>query len=358
VRFFVPLVFGLVSLVLVPRALAAPRRGDSPSVPTFPAASSSASSSAATASSSSAGTDIPVLGGTTPARCPDGSGWVQTKATPACVRVGLRQPPGDVSTLFVFIHGDGNPVPLDNPLLRRLRRLEPTAATAALVRPGYTDREGGMTTPVVEPVGADAYRREDALLLGETVDVLRARTRATRVVVVGHSGGAALAANIAALFPGLVAHVVIASCPCDLAGWRAHRRWFGPYRSLSPHLVADDIPPTTTVSLVVGEDDDNTPVFLHTGYADIVRSAGGQARTFVVNGVGHEVLRVPAVVEFVAGLVRVGAPHRPTPDAPSAAGAAPATAVAVPAGIREVLPGSGPAPDPGGAPITDATPRR
>jgi pimeloyl-ACP methyl ester carboxylesterase len=254
--------------------------------------------------------DIPVLGGTTPERCPDGQGWVATTTTPACVRVGLRRPAGDVSALFVFLHGDGNPVALDTPLLRQLRRVDARAATAALVRPGYTDREGRQTTAVTTPYPGDSYRREDALALGEAIALLRARTGAPRAVLIGHSGGAALAASIAALFPGLLDHVVAASCPCDLAAWRAHqakvrnsRAWFRPYRSLSPHALAEDIPPTTTVTLLVGERDDNTPPWLHTGYADLVRAAGGSARVLVVPDAGHEVLRAPDVVALVAAVV-------------------------------------------------------
>jgi len=250
--------------------------------------------------------------GKTPSPCPDGAGWVATTVTPACVRVGLRQREagGAPSTLHVYVHGDANPVALDNHLLIDLRRRDPAAATAVILRPGYADQAGWQTTAVTLPRPGDAYRREDALAIGEAVALLKARLRPRHVALIGHSGGAAVVANVAALFPGLVDHVVIASCPCNLAAWRAHQArtwpsaaWYGPYRSLSPHLVADDIPSTTSVTLLVGEDDKNTPLALHQEYLEIVRKQGCPARLFVVPGAGHAVFGAPAAIPLVAALL-------------------------------------------------------
>jgi pimeloyl-ACP methyl ester carboxylesterase len=219
--------------------------------------------------------------GETPSPCPDRDGWVAAPSSSACVRVGLNVPAGAVSTLYAYVHADLNPVGLDHAVTRALRAVDPFAATVVMLRPGYADFRGGQTTPVTHPRPGDAYRREDALALGEALGVLRTRLGAQRVVVIGHSGGAALTANIAALFPGLVDHAVVVSCPCNLPAWRAHqaqvwasRAWLAPYRSLSPHLVADAIPKTTTVSVVVGGRDTNTPPWLHEEFADLVRSMG------------------------------------------------------------------------------------
>ena len=43
---------------------------------------------------------------------------------------------------------------------------------------------------------------------------------AQQVVLIGHSGGSVLTADIAALHAGLVQRVVLVSCPCDVSAFR------------------------------------------------------------------------------------------------------------------------------------------
>jgi pimeloyl-ACP methyl ester carboxylesterase len=42
------------------------------------------------------------------------------------------------------------------------------------------------------------------------------------VVVAGHSGGAAIAANILGRHPALIDAALLVSCPCDVEKWRQH----------------------------------------------------------------------------------------------------------------------------------------
>jgi predicted esterase len=40
------------------------------------------------------------------------------------------------------------------------------------------------------------------------------------VILAGHSGGAAITVNLIGLFPLLIDHAFIVSCPCDVNAWR------------------------------------------------------------------------------------------------------------------------------------------
>jgi pimeloyl-ACP methyl ester carboxylesterase len=66
------------------------------------------------------------------------------------------------------------------------------------------------------------------------------------VVLVGHSGGAAIVANVLGRYPDLAQGAVLVGCGCDPVAWRAARlaetgnpMFAGPTRSLLPlaHLV-------------------------------------------------------------------------------------------------------------------------
>src|SRR5215204_1140539 len=86
------------------------------------------------------------------------------------------------------------------------------------------------------------------------------------IVIVGHSGRAAIAANLLGRHPGIAHGAVLVGCACDPAAWRATRSaetgnplFRGPTRSLQPLNLADGVAPGTVVRLVIGEDDDVTP---------------------------------------------------------------------------------------------------
>jgi pimeloyl-ACP methyl ester carboxylesterase len=51
---------------------------------------------------------------------------------------------------------------------------------------------------------------------------LKRRYHAGTVVVVGHSGGAAIAANMLGRHPALIDAALVVSCPCDVEKWRQH----------------------------------------------------------------------------------------------------------------------------------------
>jgi pimeloyl-ACP methyl ester carboxylesterase len=220
--------------------------------------------------------------------------------------------PVEAKTLVVWIHGDvssGGPADYHFALAdRAARALEAEGVVSvALVRPGYPDGSGESSgVALLESGRADHYTRANVGEVGAALARLRAHERPARLVVVGHSGGAATAAILLGLRPGLIDAAVLVSCPCDLVAWRdGHRAWS---RSENPIAWADRVEPPVRVVALTGERDDNTGPDLARRYVAKLQARGVDARFERVAGETHNgAFRSPAVLEAVRGLLGVAA---------------------------------------------------
>jgi pimeloyl-ACP methyl ester carboxylesterase len=140
--------------------------------------------------------------------------------------------------------------------------------------------------------------------MGAAIERLRHKYRPSRVVLVGHSGGAAIAAVLLGLKPQLADAAVLVACPCDLVSWRAGRRG-APWVSENPLQWTDKVGPAIKVIALTGSRDDTTSPGLGEAYVAALKARGIDAAFHLVPGAGHiDVLQSPAVSEAVAGLIR------------------------------------------------------
>ena len=103
------------------------------------------------------------------------------------------------------------------------------------------------------------YRTDVIDSVTAAVTSLKKHHKAKRVVLVGHSGGAAISGIIFGRSPGLVDTVILAACPCDAPRWREMRRGYNTWtRSLSPHDFSNKVSHGARVIALTGEHDDNT----------------------------------------------------------------------------------------------------
>ena len=111
----------------------------------------------------------------------------------------------------------------------------------------------------------------------------------SRIVGVGHSGGAAQLGGGLGLAPGLVQRAVLVSCPCDIATWRKlrGRSAWSKSQAESPHLQIPRIAKGTRIALVVGAKDDNTFPQLSEAYAAAAKARGLSATLVQVPGAKH-----------------------------------------------------------------------
>jgi pimeloyl-ACP methyl ester carboxylesterase len=216
-------------------------------------------------------------------------------------------------TLVVVLHGDS---PFANPgyqdvFASRVAREHAEVVVAAILRPGYTDPQGNTSEGERGQATGDNYNARNTDAVAQAIEELIRRYRVERTVVVGHSGGAAIAANILGTHPDLVDAAVLVSCPCDVERWRAHmlsttkfEGFRGKISTLSPITVVGGISPQVRVTMLVGADDDIAPPSISQAYRDAAVRQGKHVELQVVPGEGHDVLMIPAVLEALDALLR------------------------------------------------------
>jgi predicted esterase len=211
--------------------------------------------------------------------------------------------------LIVVLHGDA---PFHNPgyqyaFASMLEKAAPGVVIDALLRPGYSDPYGLKSDGDRGFATGENYTAEVISDIAKSIDRTTNNYTFSSVFLVGHSGGAAIAASVAALNPGLVDHLYLVGCPCDVPAFRKHMAraqfdpmWLLPVHSLSPMDTLDQMQKGTVITAISGSDDPITlPIYART-YIDKARSRGLDATMITVPGEGHEILLDPRVIEIIA----------------------------------------------------------
>jgi len=240
-----------------------------------------------------------------PAKCPDGkpADGIERAGDARHCLVIRTLPPGQASritprVLVVVLHGDnGGRIELkaDSGTAAVLaEKLQ--AVTIAMQRPGYrsdlgvSDGESGA--------GDDDYTPQNVEIVASALGNLRSLNPAKKILLIGHSGGAAMAALLASRFPGSADAYLLAACPCDVPAWRQWRARSagkaGAWSSLSPLAEAGKVNPDTLIRVVVGNKDENTlPLFSET-YVRALQARGIKTRvTYAMNATHVSVQRAP-----------------------------------------------------------------
>ena len=228
-------------------------------------------------------------------------------------RVFLESAPSPSAPLVVVLHGDA---PFVNPgyqyaFAAQLARALPGTRVAALLRPGYADPYGDKSDGDRGFALGENYTRGVISQLVTAIELLKSEWSAPGIVLVGHSGGATLSADILALYPGLIQHAFLVSCPCDVPAFRRHMArhqrdplWLIPVQSLSPMQTLTQMHKTIAITAISGSDD---PIALPTyakAYVARAQRLGISATMVVLAGKGHEILNDPAVLNIVAQFLR------------------------------------------------------
>jgi alpha-beta hydrolase superfamily lysophospholipase len=148
------------------------------------------------------------------------------------------------------------------------------------------------------------YQYRFAEIAATAISELKARYHPRRVVLVGHSGGSAIMANLLGQQGNIADAALLVSCPCDLAEWRRHMQsmkrgamWQRPVHSLSPLSVIDAVPVSVRIWMLVGGDDQVTLRHWTLAYAEALRNRGVAVGVTVPPGLGHHMLLEPIAIE-------------------------------------------------------------
>lgn len=211
------------------------------------------------------------------------------------------------TTMVVWIHGNitsGGPA---NSHFRIAQKLAEDYAAEnvlalALVRPGYPDGTG-MSSSGNDHGRADNWSRLTIAGIGTAIERLRDKYKPAAVLLVGHSGGAAIAAVLLGMKPQLADGAILLACPCDLAAWRTGRRG-GTWISEDPKQWIDKVRPGAKVIALTGSRDATTAPELARSYIEDLKARGIDAIFQIVPGLGHvDLLHSPAVEMATSKLI-------------------------------------------------------
>lgn len=233
----------------------------------------------------------PGIAAAEPCAAPDNE--TRATGTKECLVLRTYRAAGDLTapTLVAVLHGDVSGGGAARYHFRTAQRIATewglaNVVAVALVRPGYDDGRGGQST-------GDHYGRRDHYTdrnideIAAVIGRLRAHHRAGRVVLIGHSGGAAIAGVAIGRHPGVADAAILVACPCDIDKWRDKRGGRAWGRSLSPSAWADKVPVGTRVVTITGAEDTNTEPVLAADYVARLAKRGVAARAVVVPKATH-----------------------------------------------------------------------
>ncbi|WP_334361431.1 MULTISPECIES: alpha/beta hydrolase family protein [unclassified Bradyrhizobium] len=219
--------------------------------------------------------------------------------------------------LVLVVHGDSpdNPPTYQYRFAQRAAALMSDTVVAAVLRPGYSDGEDssdgmrGYTT-------GDNWTPEVINAMATVLSELKDKYHPRRVILVGHSGGAAIVGNLLGQQGTAVDGALLVSCPCDVTAWRKHMQsvkggaiWERDVRSRSPLALVDSVPASAKIWLLVGSDDQITPSALTLVYAEALRNRNVAVNVTIAPGLGHNILLEPIAMERleeVASTIDIG----------------------------------------------------
>ena len=207
--------------------------------------------------------------------------------------------------LLVVLHGDA---PFNRPDIQyyfadRLARTTQDVVAVGILRPGYVDTKENRSAGVRGKTNSDNWHAENTDSIAALIRELVKEWKPRKTIAVGHSGGAALTANILGRHPGLIDGAVLVSFPSDAAAWRKHMLDVTGFpvfteapKTLSAIELIDTVPKTTEIKMLVGDQDNTTPPWLSERYLEKGKKLGLKITMETLPGKGHEVLFDPVVL--------------------------------------------------------------
>ena len=225
----------------------------------------------------------------------------------------------DPVTLVVALHGDApnGPPSIHDVFAQSVAEQVDSTVAVGVLRPGYFDGAGDQSEGERGRATGDNYTAVVVDAIVQLVGELKQMYTPTRVVFVGHSGGAAIIGNILGRWPSAADAALLVACPCNVPVWRRHmmKSYLWPYGplalifslptdSLSPLDLAGRVSTDVSVRMLVGDQDTVAPVRFSEEYAEAIRRRGANVQLRVVPGLEHDMFLEPVVLAELSRLVR------------------------------------------------------
>ena len=211
---------------------------------------------------------------------------------------------GPATVLRVFIHGDNSRGGPSDYLYRYASPSPPGIVSVAMLRPGHYDREGRRSSP--KTYGRRHWETEESIdAIAAAVRTLAKHHGTSRVVLIGHSGGAAIAAVILGRHRGTAHAALLAACACDKYAKRISRGRRPRPMDVNPMDYVARIPEGAEIVAITGSRDEGNPASLCRPYIDRLQKRGVRARLDIVEGARHGFRGLGRSIEFQAALAEL-----------------------------------------------------
>lgn len=245
------------------------------------------------------------------AGCDDGLNEISTDLGCTKIRTYKSADLTDTPILVVALHGDA---PFNNPGYQ-YRFAESVASrtsnviSVGMLRPGYTDPLGRSSGGIKGDAIGDNYDETRVRQMARAIQALKKMYAPSKVILAGHSGGAAITANMAGLYPLLIDHAFLVSCPCDVNAWRENMValtgksiFDGHIDALSPIDLVGRVNRKTAMSLLVGKNDRVAPPVLSETYKTAAEKSGVNVTLAIVEG-RHDIFLSPDILNAVMDII-------------------------------------------------------
>ncbi len=219
--------------------------------------------------------------------------------------------------MLIALHGDS---PYNNPSYQyrfasQVAQKSENIISIGMLRPGYTDHLDRTSDGKRGKTVGDNYDEIRIHQLAEAILKLKSHHNASKIILAGHSGGAAITAKLIALYPKLVNHAFVVSCPCNINSWRADMYKKSQYDGFkgdldvsSPIDLVNRISDETKVSIFVGDKDDVAKPYLSQEYEMVLKSTNKQVQLTEIPGNHNLFLNkkiIEALIDVVGGYNKV-----------------------------------------------------
>ncbi len=213
--------------------------------------------------------------------------------------------------LVVFVHGDhpGNRGyrSVERILLAIPSLSERNIVLVALTRPGYQNGRERSTGQHYYYVG-DAYRPYIVESVAKAVVKLADRYKASKVAVIGHSGGGTILAAGLGVYPEFAPNLaVFIACNFNVPKWVIHRGFsnWPTKESLSPHQLTAKVSPEVDVVAIAGSADSNALPEFAREYVQLMKNDGKNARFVEIPGASHNgVMRDERLWKMISDMLK------------------------------------------------------
>lgn len=245
-----------------------------------------------------------VVSSTAPCEKADNLNWVSGKNLCLAIKTFVHDEKISRPVLRVFLHGDNSKGGPSDYMYRYASFYAPDVVSVAMLRPDHYDREGRRSSP--KTYGRRNWETEESIdAIAAAVRTLKRHHKASRVVMIGHSGGSNISAVMLGRHPGVADAALLAGCACDKVMKR-----FGQGRDeipedINPVDYVDKIPLSAKIIAITGSRDTTNPAELCRPYIRYLKERGVSARLDIVKGARHGFRRLGGSMAYQNGLMEL-----------------------------------------------------